>query len=203
MAKRAIFLSGTLMVVSLALHLITGLRDFVIDIDTLQYEFDPNLTKSISMELVRIDGHNKINGSFSFVNDLHAGGIRNWATLNQNNGRQPLLYNISIDGCQFLENLRGKFNPIFGVVMQLLKKYVRELPAKCPLRKDQIYTIMEFYYNEDIFPPYIPDANFTAFLGISHNQTYAFSVFLTAHVKSKNSAGIYLSKGKNQKRNKF
>ncbi|XP_013117691.2 uncharacterized protein LOC106094992 [Stomoxys calcitrans] len=110
-------------------------RPFVIGIDTLRYEFNTNLTKSMTLQLLENGRRNKIRGNFSYAVDLYEFSIISWAHILRNNGQRPVLYNITIDGCEFLENALGKANPIFGGIMKNVRNFIPELPPKCPVRK--------------------------------------------------------------------
>ncbi|XP_059220565.1 uncharacterized protein LOC131995689 [Stomoxys calcitrans] len=161
------------------------LRSFLIDIDDLHYEFHPNATKSASLYLVNCGSQRKLYGSVSYEEELNNLRLTNWATIARSNGKRVTIYNITIDICDFLRNSYSQVNPFFRAIMQMLKSYVQGIPKKCPLKKNVILMVKGFYYNEELFPPYIPEANFTGYLLLSRGNTSVLKVSLAAHVVSK------------------
>uniref|UniRef100_A0A1I8Q4T8 Uncharacterized protein n=1 Tax=Stomoxys calcitrans TaxID=35570 RepID=A0A1I8Q4T8_STOCA len=126
------------------------------------------------MQMLETGKRKRIRGNLSYVEDIYEFSIISWTHIIRNNGQRHIVYNITIDGCQFLENTLGKSNPIFGGVMKNVKNFMPELPPKCPIKKNKLLTVNNFYYNEEMFPPYLPDANFSAVIGLISQKTYAF-----------------------------
>ncbi|XP_059220553.1 uncharacterized protein LOC131995684 [Stomoxys calcitrans] len=171
-----------------------GSRSFVIEIDTMRYEFDANVMK-LSLQLHKVNKRLKINESATFVNDINDFSVVNWSVNINPNGKLSTLYNVTFDqGCKLLDNSFGKANLFFGVVVKNVKKFIPEIPSKCPLKKIRLLTIRNFDYDEDMFPPYMPEFNFSCVAGLITEKRYAFKVFINGHVASKSSELFYRKK---------
>ncbi|XP_059220556.1 uncharacterized protein LOC131995685 [Stomoxys calcitrans] len=166
-----------------------GLNSFVIQIDAIRNEFNPNKTKG-SIYLLDCGAHKKMYASVSFMENIDTLQITNWVQLKRNTGKTATVYNITIDLCDFLENNYNVKNLIFNVVMKLFKKFLKGLPSKCPLKKNKTLLLRGFYFDEDMFPPYIPDTNFTGFIGLSQRNSSLLKSFITARVESKAKQGF-------------
>lgn len=68
--------------------------------------------------------------------------VWNYALISSNSifyiglhGRTWLWYNVSVNGCEVLENKYGKQNPIAGAVMRRVTHLITNMPKKCPVPK--------------------------------------------------------------------
>ncbi|XP_059216755.1 uncharacterized protein LOC106094993 [Stomoxys calcitrans] len=160
----------------------------------MRYEYDANLI-TMSLNLNDCNGRMKLNGTLVFLKDLKDFSIINWLVINRSNGKRSTLYNITVkDGCQYLENSFGKISPIFLAVLQNVRKFVPDLPNKCPFRKNRLITVRDFHYDEDMFPPYLPEVNFSCVLGMQSKRSYIFKIFLTGHSANNSSASVHRRK---------
>ncbi|XP_075150500.1 uncharacterized protein LOC142224604 [Haematobia irritans] len=145
--------------------------------------------KQFSMILFKSGERNKINGSLSFVEDVKNFDIVSWITVNDRFGKRTNLFNVTVDGCRILENVNNNFNPILGSILQTIKKFVYNLPPRCPVKKNRTLTVSNYFYDEDMLPPYLPVGSFTPFFGIITKDVYAYKIFLTARVEDKSGRG--------------
>ncbi|XP_075151075.1 uncharacterized protein LOC142225181 [Haematobia irritans] len=63
--------------------------------------------------------------------------VRNALYLKRNNMPRMNLYDVTMNGCEFLGSVHK--NKIFSIVKELMLKHVNVVP-KCPLKKDFNYT---------------------------------------------------------------
>ncbi|XP_075157526.1 uncharacterized protein LOC142230783 [Haematobia irritans] len=144
----------------------------------------------MSLKLIKHDGRMKLNGSFSFTEDMQEANIIHWTQVHKSNGKLMNLFNISIEGCKFLDKSLGRMNPLIDAAIRNYKKYLKNLPSKCPLRKNRVIFVNKFYYDENLFPPYIPSINVTGMIGMVTNEGSAFKIFLTGHIYWKEKKNI-------------
>ncbi|XP_075170494.1 uncharacterized protein LOC142242869 [Haematobia irritans] len=171
-------------IVTICFQNVVGWRSYIIEIDSIRYEADRNTFRTLSMDLIESDSRNKINGSFSFVEDMKKIVLINWLKSTINRGSKNL-YNVTLDACQFLDKSMQKVNPFYAGLLKLLQRFIPEIPSKCPMKKNQIYSLRNFYYNEEVFPPFLPELNFSTVFGMLHKNKYAFKIFITGHVEEK------------------
>lgn len=119
--------------------------------EKLTIEHDEQLVKSVSFKLIASNRHNAINGSFVFAEDINEFQISNRIVSRKLNGRYWQLYNVSINGCHLLDNSMGKRNPIFDVVMKEVRKSIRNLPNRCPMKKVGLQYKMYIYFFDLFF----------------------------------------------------
>ncbi|XP_075156833.1 uncharacterized protein LOC142230085 isoform X1 [Haematobia irritans] len=160
-------------------------RSFVISIDTLRYEYNSNFIKTMTLTLSKYDRRMKINGSFSFVGDVREFNMINWIQIYRPNGKWVNLYNTSLEGCKFLDESLARMNPIIDGIHRNIKKYVINLPSNCPIKKDTFVLVNKFYLDENLFPPFIPNLNWSSFFGITIKNQYAYKVYTTGHSEQK------------------
>uniref|UniRef100_A0A1I8P3H6 Uncharacterized protein n=1 Tax=Stomoxys calcitrans TaxID=35570 RepID=A0A1I8P3H6_STOCA len=155
-----------LVIIALRVPFSLCFRSFTTEINTIHYEFNSKILSNFSLELLSCNDRNKINGSFSLAKNLNGMDALNWVTLDTKNGKQPTLYNLTSDVCKFVGKYDDYFNPVHSGVVKLIKKFIKGLPPHCPFKKSNTISVMGFYLDEDLLPPYLPDVNFTGFLGL-------------------------------------
>ncbi|XP_075156834.1 uncharacterized protein LOC142230085 isoform X2 [Haematobia irritans] len=101
------------------------------------------------------------------------------------NGKWVNLYNTSLEGCKFLDESLARMNPIIDGIHRNIKKYVINLPSNCPIKKDTFVLVNKFYLDENLFPPFIPNLNWSSFFGITIKNQYAYKVYTTGHSEQK------------------
>ncbi|XP_059220568.1 uncharacterized protein LOC131995690 [Stomoxys calcitrans] len=173
------------------------LRSFIMDFETLNYEFNPKIMKNVNFKLIDYNKRKAINGSFTLTEELHELQIVHWVAGTKSNGQFWNVYNITLDACKILENTYGKINPLASIFINELKKHMKDLPKKCPFKKDKPYSVINFHLNEELFPPYLPEIVFGATLGfVRYNELFA-NFTITAYVESKNGQKFRQRNGKN------
>uniref|UniRef100_A0A1I8PAW9 Uncharacterized protein n=1 Tax=Stomoxys calcitrans TaxID=35570 RepID=A0A1I8PAW9_STOCA len=174
-------------VIVCGLHYITlGLRPHKIEIDAFRCEFNPNITKVFTIKMIESKDRNKLNGSFGFTQDMYALNVVNWLTFGGANGKQQRMYNVTANACQYLDKSIGSVNPFLLSVFALMRKTISDFPPRCPAKKDEIYSMLNFYIDEEQLPPYLPrNFKYNVFFGVLHKSKYAFKVFIDGHTEDR------------------
>ncbi|XP_005190005.1 uncharacterized protein LOC101897829 [Musca domestica] len=160
---------------------------FYMDFKKLTTKYNPELMKNVSLKLIKFNKHNAINGSFTFAENIRDFQFINQVDSRKRNGKRWLVYNVTINGCQILENTLGKSNPIFDVLMNEVRKSIKNLPRRCPLKKDTEISLLNLYYNEEMFPPYLPSGTFDTFLMLTSKKKMMLQIETITYVEARNS----------------
>lgn len=102
--------------------------------ESIKYDFNPEFAK-MNLNLVSIKNRKAINGTTEFLEDITGFKLSIWIKSVQTKGRPWTLFNVSLDGCDFIENKWGKLNLISSVTLKEIKKSFGGLPPRCPMKK--------------------------------------------------------------------
>ncbi|KNC26984.1 hypothetical protein FF38_09211 [Lucilia cuprina] len=95
--------------------------------------------------------------------------------------RQWTLFNVRLNGCQFLEMAHRQ--AFFRIFTKTLNKYMNVKMLKCPMRENFNYTVSGFKYDENDFPSYVPESEVQGILHVFvKNKQIGFST-LWGYVK--------------------
>lgn len=109
-------------------------RSFVMDFETLKYEFNGSIVKS-TLNLIDFKNRKAMNGSMMFLEDVQQFNISLCGKVSSTNGKLRTLFNITLNGCEFIENKWQKANLIANIAVREVKKHFKQLPSKCPIKK--------------------------------------------------------------------
>lgn len=110
-------------------------RSFVIDIECLRTEFNPKFLNSVSYNLVPFKKHKAVKGSAILLEDIGEFFLEQCVIATNERGRSWKVYNITMNGCNFIASIAERTKPWIGVFQQELRKVMTGLPTKCPIKK--------------------------------------------------------------------
>lgn len=91
--------------------------------------------KSVSFNLVPFKKHNALKGSAILIEDIGEFFVEQCVVATNERGRSWKVYNITMNGCNFIASIVDRTNPWIGVFQQELRKVLAGLPTKCPVKK--------------------------------------------------------------------
>lgn len=109
-------------------------RSFVMDFDTLKYQFNATIVKS-TLNLIDFKNRKAINGSVMFLEDVQQFNVAFCGKVSTPNGKLRTLFNMTLNGCEFLENKWKKANLIANIAVREVKKHFKQLPSKSSIKK--------------------------------------------------------------------
>lgn len=109
-------------------------RSFVMDFDTLKYQFNATIVKS-TLNLIDFKNRKAINGSVMFLEDVQQFNVAFYGKVSTPKGKLRTLFNMTLNGCEFIENKWKKANLIANIAVREVKKHFKQLPSKCPIKK--------------------------------------------------------------------
>lgn len=104
------------------------------NIESIRYDFNPEYSK-MNLNVVSLKNRNAINGTTEIIKDHTDFKLLIWIKSSQSKGKTWTLFNVSLDGCEFIGNKWGKLNLISRITLQEIKKSFAGLPHRCPLKK--------------------------------------------------------------------
>ncbi|XP_073841553.1 uncharacterized protein [Musca autumnalis] len=158
-------------------------RPFRVNILEMNYEYNKNLAEIFYLKLFPYRNSNALNGSLILRRDIKEFYLGHSVKTKRANGRTWLLYNVTVNGCDVLQNKLGKQNPIAGAVIQQVKQLIHNVPTRCPAKKGIEFSLINFYLNEEILPFFVPIINFTATFHMLTKTDFIFKVNVTASIE--------------------
>ncbi|XP_073838728.1 uncharacterized protein [Musca autumnalis] len=159
-------------------------RPFISDFDTLNVDVNKKFVKFCNFTLIPYNNHQAINGNIFFRKDIYNISVVHWVTSFKSDGRLWVLYNITMNGCQLLEDKFNNLNVITKAVVQGIKQKMPALPNGCPFKKDVNHALSHFYLDEEMLPVFVPNIKFETAFNLLSNNEYFFKLRLTAHIES-------------------
>lgn len=117
------------------------------EIADLNYEFNKNVVEDFYLKVFPYRKSNAFNGSLKLRRDVQEFYVRHWTTSIRRNGRVWTVYNVSVNGCDVLENKAGRQNPIAGAVIKTVRDLIINVPRKCPLSKVPFFIYLDLILN--------------------------------------------------------
>ncbi|XP_005180808.1 uncharacterized protein LOC101897217 [Musca domestica] len=167
------------------MNFISTARPFIMDFDSLNYEFNPRFVKSMNFKLIPYDQHNAVNVSIFFRRIINSMRIIHWVTTVKANGEIWKIYNVTVNGCDIIADQYAKQNTITEAVIKKIREKVPQLPRKCPFTKDTEFSLINFYLDEEMMPVYLPNIKFETAFNMYTKNDYLIKIMLNAHVESK------------------
>lgn len=93
------------------------------------------MVKYFNLRLVNTKPRNVINGTLMYKNDLDKFDVTFAVICPNRNGKRWTLMNVTVDGCDLVENSLRKRNKFPYIFLSELRTTNPDFPSKCPIEK--------------------------------------------------------------------
>ncbi|XP_073843121.1 uncharacterized protein [Musca autumnalis] len=128
-----------------------------------------------------------MNGTYSILEDISEFKVVTSLSTRRPNGKLWTVFNVTFNGCDLLDPQELQGNPIAVSYLKEVRKFLPDLPKKCPIKKNIDYSLRYLLFNEDKFPTYLPVKRYFIFFGVTRMDRLIAKFNIVGEVISKNS----------------